>query len=205
MYAMKVLNKVEMTKRAEKACYKEERDILVNSSNDWFTKLYYAFQDSENLYLIMDYYIGGLIVLSPYLIIITVLIIHFSIGDFLTLLMKYDDTLPEDMCRFYAAEIILGISALHELGYIHRDIKPPNILIDLHGHIRLGDFGSCVRASTVKSDSSAPVGTPDYVSPEILDVIEGKNRNDCPYSYETDWWSLGIVLFELFYGQTPFY
>lgn len=59
MYAMKVLNKVEMTKRAEKACYKEERDILVNSSNDWFTKLYYAFQDSENLYLIMDYYIGG--------------------------------------------------------------------------------------------------------------------------------------------------
>lgn len=184
MYAMKVLNKVEMTKRAEKACYKEERDILVNSSNDWFTKLYYAFQDSENLYLIMDYYIGG---------------------DFLTLLMKYDDTLPEDMCRFYAAEIILGISTLHDLGYIHRDIKPPNILIDSHGHIRLGDFGSCVRASTVKSDSSAPVGTPDYVSPEILDVIEGKNRNDCPYSYETDWWSLGIVLFELFYGQTPFY
>ena len=60
MYAMKVLNKMEMIKRAEKACYKEERDILVNNNtNDWFTKLYYAFQDSENLYLIMDYYIGG--------------------------------------------------------------------------------------------------------------------------------------------------
>ncbi|UXI17092.1 general transcription factor IIH subunit 5 [Sarcoptes scabiei] len=184
VYAMKVLNKIEMTKRTEKACFKEERDILLNGSNDWFTKMHYAFQDGENLYLVMDYYIGG---------------------EFLTLLSKYDDTLPEEMCKFYATQMILAISALHDLGYIHRDIKPHNILIDSTGHIRLADFGSCVKAALVQFDTSTPVGTPDYISPEILTVIEGKNKTDCPYSYETDWWSLGIVIFESFYGEPPFY
>lgn len=69
------------------ACFREERDVLLHGSEDWFTKLHYAFQDEMNLYLIMDYYIGG---------------------DLLTLLSKYDDNLPEDMCRFYTAQIILG-------------------------------------------------------------------------------------------------
>lgn len=87
IFAMKVLNKLEMAKRAEKACYREERDILLHGSKEWFTRLHYSFQDTENLYLVMDYYIGG---------------------DFLTLLSKYDDTLPEDMCRFYASQMILG-------------------------------------------------------------------------------------------------
>lgn len=190
IFAMKVLNKLEMSKRAEKACYKEERDILLHGSEVWFTKLHYAFQDTDNLYLVMDYYIGG---------------------DFLTLLSKYDDCLPEDMCRFYAAQIILAISSLHDFGYIHRDIKPHNILIDSDGHIRLADFGSCVRASAVNSETSAPIGTPDYISPEILSVIEGRTgggssgHQESPYSYETDLWSLGIVIFESFYGEPPFY
>lgn len=115
------------------------------------------------------------------------------------------------MCRFYAAQIILAISSLHDFGYIHRDIKPHNILIDSSGHIRLADFGSCVRASAVNSETSAPIGTPDYISPEILSVIEGRTggggsgHQESPYSYETDWWSLGIVIFESFYGEPPFY
>lgn len=87
IFAMKTLNKLEMLKRAETACFREERDVLLHGSQDWFTKLHYAFQDDTNLYLIMDYYIGG---------------------DLLTLLSKYDDNLPEDMCRFYTAQIILG-------------------------------------------------------------------------------------------------
>ena len=87
IFAMKTLNKMEMLKRADTACYREERDVLIHGSVDWFTKLHYSFQDETNLYLIMDYYIGG---------------------DLLTLLSKYDDNMPEEMCRFYAAQIVLG-------------------------------------------------------------------------------------------------
>lgn len=104
--------------------YREERDILLHGSKDWFTKLHFAFQDAEALYLVMDYYIGG---------------------DLLTLLSKFDDGLPESMCRFYCAQIILGIvytkllghfeftnlfmfstialTHLHQMQYIHRDLN----------------------------------------------------------------------------------
>ncbi|XP_054154350.1 serine/threonine-protein kinase Genghis Khan-like [Oppia nitens] len=186
IYAMKTLNKLEMLKRAETACYREERDILLHGSRDWFTKLYFSFQDECNLYLIMDYYIGG---------------------DLLTLLSKYDDNLPEDMCRFYTSQIILALSSLHEMGYIHRDVKPDNILLDSNGHIRLADFGSCIKVSNVKTDGicTIAVGTPDYISPEILKAMEGNRNSGLLYSYEVDWWSLGVVIFESLYGETPFY
>ncbi|CAK9250462.1 unnamed protein product, partial [Sphagnum jensenii] len=186
IYAMKTLNKLEMLKRAETACYREERDILLHGSRDWFTKLYFSFQDDTNLYLIMDYYIGG---------------------DLLTLLSKYDDNLPEDMCRFYTAQIILALSSLHEMGYIHRDVKPDNILLDSDGHIRLADFGSCIKVSNVRTDGfcTIAVGTPDYISPEILKAMEGSRNSGPLYSFEVDWWSLGVVIFESLYGETPFY
>ena len=75
-------------------------------------------------YLVMDYYCGG---------------------DLLTLLSKYEDRLPEDMARFYIAEMVLAIHSLHTMNYVHRDIKPDNVLLDLTGHIVLADFGSCLR------------------------------------------------------------
>jgi len=98
----------------------------------------------------MDYYVGG---------------------DLLTLLSKFEDRIPEDMCKFYIAEMVLAINSLHELQYVHRDIKPDNVLLDLSGHIVLADFGSCLKLlddGTVQS--SVAVGTPDYISPEILRV-----------------------------------
>ncbi|XP_044464516.1 serine/threonine-protein kinase tricornered-like isoform X3 [Mangifera indica] len=121
IYAMKKLKKSEMLKRGQVEHVRAERNLLAEVASHCIVKLYYSFQDAEYLYLIMEYLPGG---------------------DMMTLLMR-EDTLTENVARFYIAQSILAIESIHKHNYIHRDIKPDNLLLDKNGHMKLSDFGLC--------------------------------------------------------------
>ncbi|KAM6992490.1 rho-associated protein kinase 2-like isoform 2-T2 [Tautogolabrus adspersus] len=179
VYAMKQLNKFEMIKRSDSAFYWEERHIMAFSNSPWVVQLCCAFQDDRHLYMVMEYMPGG---------------------DLVTLTMNYD--IPEKWARFYTAEVVLALDAIHSLGFIHRDIKPDNMLLDQHGHLKLADFGTCMKMdSTGMVHCDTAVGTPDYISPEVLQSQGG----DGIYGRECDWWSVGVFMYELFVNETPFY
>lgn len=104
--------------------------------------------------------------------------------------------LSEEMICFFMGELLLALKELHGLGFVHRDIKPENVLIDADGHIKLADFGSSTRLTA--DDHDIVVGTPDYVAPELLNMSGGLCE-------KTDLWAVGVVVYELAFGITPFY
>ncbi|KAJ3014858.1 hypothetical protein HKX48_004913 [Thoreauomyces humboldtii] len=182
LYAMKILKKIDLLTRQEAAFFMEERDALVFAKeSQWITTLYAAFQDEENLYLVLEYASGG---------------------SLRALLNNREESMPEDQARFYIAQILLSLDELHRHSFIHRDVKPENCLIDASGHVKLADFGSCIRMGDTKTVTShETVGTPDYISPEILRAHEGNTS----YGRECDWWSLGIIMYEVLFDEVPFY
>ncbi|WVQ81848.1 hypothetical protein IAT38_003975 [Cryptococcus sp. DSM 104549] len=209
--ALKKMRKGTLAKMDEVKHVLVERDILTAVKTPWLVRLLYAFQDTEHVYLAMEYVPGG---------------------DFRTLLNN-SGVLKEEHARFYAAEMFAGVNELHKLGYIHRDLKPENFLVDNTGHVKLTDFGLATgslnpqkiedmkqKLDQVKDENlvfrstlerrtiyrsiratepryaDSVVGSPDYMPPEVL---RGKT-----YTYSADYWSLGCILFEFLCGFPPF-
>ncbi|KDP38482.1 hypothetical protein JCGZ_04407 [Jatropha curcas] len=201
LFAIKVLKKLDMLRKNDVQRILAERNILITVRNPFVVRFFYSFTCRDNLYLVMEYLNGG---------------------DLYSLLRKVG-CLEEDVARIYIAELVLALEYLHSLGIVHRDLKPDNILIAHDGHIKLTDFGlskiglinSTIELSGPEmngenvSDFPSPhsqqtedrsqhsaVGTPDYLAPEILLGTE--------HGYAVDWWSVGIILFELITGVPPF-
>ena len=157
-----------------------EKSILSQFTHPFLVRLYCSFQNHEKLYMGLEYLHGG------------ELFQH----------LKEAKRFPENLARFYAAEVILAIDFLHSKDIIYRDIKPENILVDENGHLKLTDFGLSKTGITSAGGKTAGVktrtfcGTPDYLAPEIIKgVSHGK---------AVDWWGVGVLLFEMMTGQPPF-
>ncbi|XP_023644926.1 probable serine/threonine protein kinase IRE4 isoform X2 [Capsella rubella] len=200
-FAIKVLKKLDMIRKNDIERILQERNILITVRYPFLVRFFYSFTCRDNLYLVMEYLNGG---------------------DLYSLLQKVG-CLDEEIARIYIAELVLALEYLHSLKIVHRDLKPDNLLIAHNGHIKLTDFGlskiglinNTIDLSGHGSDVSprisshhfpknqeeegirhSAVGTPDYLAPEILLGTE--------HGYASDWWSVGIVLFELITGIPPF-
>ncbi|XP_059455765.1 probable serine/threonine protein kinase IREH1 isoform X2 [Corylus avellana] len=205
LFAIKVLKKADMIRKNAVESILAERDILISVRNPFVVRFFYSFTCRDNLYLVMEYLNGG---------------------DLYSLLRNLG-CLDEDVARVYLAEVVLALEYLHSLRVVHRDLKPDNLLIAHDGHIKLTDFGlSKVGLINSTDDLSGPavsgasllgedepqlsvsehqrerrkkrsaVGTPDYLAPEIL-LGTGHGAT-------ADWWSVGVILFELIVGIPPF-
>ncbi|TNV79189.1 hypothetical protein FGO68_gene10800 [Halteria grandinella] len=174
-FAMKCMKKSTLYQTDQVDTVRSERDILAQMDHPFTVKLYYAFQTATKLYLIMEFVNGG------------ELFYH----------LKREQRFSEDRVRFYAAECVLAIEHLHGLGIIYRDLKPENILLDSEGHIKITDFGLS-KTGQIKegSETYSFCGTPEYLAPEI---IAGTG-----HTKSVDWWSLGLLIFEMVCGFHPF-
>ncbi|XP_036082736.1 ribosomal protein S6 kinase alpha-6 isoform X2 [Rousettus aegyptiacus] len=153
---------------------KMERDILVEVNHPFIVKLHYAFQTEGKLYLILDFLRGG---------------------DVFTRLSK-EVLLTEEDVKFYLAELALALDHLHQLGIVYRDLKPENILLDEIGHIKLTDFGLSKESVDQEKKAYSFCGTVEYMAPEVV------NRRG--HSQSADWWSYGVLMFEMLTGTLPF-
>eukprot|EP00708_Paratrimastix_pyriformis_P002498 GAFH01001246.1.p1 GENE.GAFH01001246.1~~GAFH01001246.1.p1 ORF type:complete len:537 (-),score=118.81 GAFH01001246.1:169-1605(-) len=182
IFAMKILKKSELYLRSQIEHTNTERVILATLSHPFMVKLHFAFQNPYKLYMVVDYANGGEIFFH----------------------LRRAGRFPEVLATFYIAEVICTMDYLHQHDIIYRDLKPENILLDADGHVKITDFGlskvgiTSVGGSTANGQSTQTFcGTPEYLAPEILQGIgHGK---------AVDWWSVGILYYEMLTGLPPFY
>ncbi|XP_008411150.1 protein kinase C zeta type isoform X3 [Poecilia reticulata] len=175
VFAMKVVKKELVHDDEDIDWVQTEKHVFEQAStNPFLVGLHSCFQTESRLFLVIEYVNGG------------DLMFH----------MQRQRKLPEDHARFYAAEICIALNFLHEKGIIYRDLKLDNVLLDHEGHIKLTDYGMCKEGIRPGDTTSTFCGTPNYIAPEIL---RGED-----YGFSVDWWALGVLMFEMMAGRSPF-